>query len=55
MMDDLVVRVLSRLVDGGVRRGELGRDGRALRWAEAGSGVPAVVLDAALGEPGSLA
>jgi pimeloyl-ACP methyl ester carboxylesterase len=54
-MDDLVVRVLSRLVDGGVRSGELGRDGRALRWAEAGSGVPAVVLDAALGEPGSLA
>jgi pimeloyl-ACP methyl ester carboxylesterase len=53
--DDLDVRALSRLVDGGVRRGELGRDGRVLRWAQAGSGGPVVVLDAALGEPGSLA
>ncbi len=40
---------------GGVRRGELRHGSRMLRWAEAGSGTPAVVLDAALGEPGSLA
>jgi hypothetical protein len=49
MVADRVVEVLSGLVDGGVRRGELSRDGRVLRWAEAGSGVPAVVLDAAPG------
>jgi pimeloyl-ACP methyl ester carboxylesterase len=53
-MDDLVVRALGPLVPG-VREGELRRDGRTLRWVEAGSGSPAVVLDAALGEPGSLA
>jgi pimeloyl-ACP methyl ester carboxylesterase len=54
-MDDLVIRALGGLVPGGVRRGEVLRDGRVVRWAEAGSGLPAVVLDAALGEPGSLA
>jgi pimeloyl-ACP methyl ester carboxylesterase len=54
-MDDLVIQALGELVPGGVRRGELRRDHRVLRWAEAGSGGPAVVLDAALGEPGSLA
>jgi pimeloyl-ACP methyl ester carboxylesterase len=54
-MDDLVIGALGGLVPGGVRRGELRRDGRTVRWAEAGSGRPAVVLDAALGEPGSLA
>jgi pimeloyl-ACP methyl ester carboxylesterase len=54
-MDDLVVQALGKLVPGGVRWGELPRDHRVLRWVEAGSGRPAVVLDAALGEPGSLA
>jgi hypothetical protein len=54
-MDDLAVQALGPLVPGGVRLGELSRDGRTLRCVEAGSGAPAVVLDAALGEPGSLA
>jgi pimeloyl-ACP methyl ester carboxylesterase len=54
-VDDLVVRVLSELVPGGVRRGELRLADRTLRWVEAGSGGPAVVFDAGLGEPGSLA
>ncbi len=54
-MDDLIIQALGQLVPGGVRWGELQRDHRVLRWAEAGSGRPAVVLDAALGEPGSLA
>ena len=54
-MDDVVVRALGGLVPGGVRRGELWRGNRALRWVEAGSGSPAVVFDAGLGEPGSLA
>jgi pimeloyl-ACP methyl ester carboxylesterase len=54
-MDDIVVRVLGELVPGGVRRGELRRGSRVLRWVEAGSGSPAVVLEAGLGEPGSLA
>lgn len=54
-MDDIVVKVLSELVPGGVGRGELRRGNRALRWVEAGSGAPTVVFDAALGEPGSLA
>lgn len=54
-MDDLVTEALSGLVPGGVRRGELWRESRVLGWVEAGSGSPAVVLDSALGEPGSLA
>ncbi len=54
-MDDLVVQALSQLMPGGVRRGELLRDSRTLRWVEAGSGGPTVVFDASLGEPGSLA
>lgn len=54
-MDDLVVQALSELVPGGARRGELLRNGRTLRWVEAGSGSPTVVFDASLGEPGSLA
>ena len=54
-MDDIVVKVLGELVPGGVRRGDLQRGSRTLRWVEAGSGGPAVVFDAALGEPGSLA
>lgn len=54
-VDDLVTRALGQLVPGGVRRGELRRPGRLLRWVEAGSGSPAVILDAGLGEPGTLA
>jgi pimeloyl-ACP methyl ester carboxylesterase len=54
-MNDLVVQALDKLVPGGVRRGQLSRDGRILRWVEAGSGGPVAVLDAAAGEPGSLA
>jgi pimeloyl-ACP methyl ester carboxylesterase len=53
-MHDLVVQALGRLMPG-VRRGQLSRDDRILRWVEAGSGSPTVVLDAAAGEPGSLA
>ena len=53
-MDDVVVQALGRLMPG-VRRGEVSRDERRLRWVEAGSGSPTVVLDAAAGEPGSLA
>ena len=54
-MDDVVLQTLAELIPGGVRRGELRRGGRALRWVEAGSGTPAVVFDAGLAEPGSLA
>jgi pimeloyl-ACP methyl ester carboxylesterase len=54
-MNDLVVQALDTLVPGGVRRGQLSRDDRILRWVEAGSGSPVVVLDGAAGEPGSLA
>jgi hypothetical protein len=54
-VDDLVVRALSQLMPGEVRRGELLRGDRVLRWVEAGSGSPVVVFDASLGEPGSLA
>lgn len=50
-MDDVVGRALGALVPGGVRAGELARDGRTLRWAEAGSGGPTVVMDAAGGTP----
>ena len=54
-VNDLVVQALGKLMPGGVRRGQLWRGGRAVRWVEAGSGSPTVVLDAAGGEPGSLA
>lgn len=54
-MNDLVIQLLRQLVSDEVRSGELPRDRRVLRWAEAGSGPPAVVFDAALGEPGTLA
>lgn len=54
-MDDLIVQALGRLMPGGVRRGELQRGDRVIRWVEAGSGRPTVVLDSAAGEPGSLA
>ena len=55
LMTDLVLAALSSLVPGGVRLSALRRDDRVVRWAESGSGGPAVVLDAALGEPGTLA
>jgi pimeloyl-ACP methyl ester carboxylesterase len=54
-MGDRVVSALGGLVPGGVRRGELLRGSRVLRWVESGSGEPTVVLDASLGQPGSLA
>ncbi|CAM5227445.1 putative hydrolase (alpha/beta hydrolase fold) [Streptomyces spiroverticillatus] len=51
-MSDAVVKALSELVPGGVTLGELDRGGgRALRWVEAGTGGPTVVLDAAAGTP----
>jgi pimeloyl-ACP methyl ester carboxylesterase len=53
-MDDLVVRALDHLVPGGIRQGKLCRGARTLRWVESGAGEPAVVLEAALGQPGSL-
>ncbi len=53
-MNDVVVQALGELVPG-LRRGELLRDERTLRWVETGSGSPTVLLDAAAGEPGSLA
>lgn len=56
LMGELVLAVLSKLASDGFRAGELRRANRVLRWVEGGSGGgPSVVLDAALGEPGSLA
>lgn len=55
MDDDLVIQALGALTHRPLRRGELWRDGRALRWVEAGSADLAVICDASLGEPGSLA
>lgn len=49
-----VMRALRELVPG-VTPGEMSRNGRMLRWVEAGAGQATVVLDAALGEPGTLA
>jgi pimeloyl-ACP methyl ester carboxylesterase len=54
-MGDPVVQALGKLMPSDVRRGELLRGSRTLRWVEAGSGGPSVVFDASLGEPGSLA
>src|SRR5215470_5271328 len=54
-MADPVLRALATLTRFTVRRGETWRDGRALRWVEAGSGDLTVICDASLGEPGSLA
>lgn len=54
-MDDLVVQALSALTPLTVRRRELWRGGRAVRWVEVGSAGLAVICDASLGEPGSLA
>jgi pimeloyl-ACP methyl ester carboxylesterase len=53
-MSDLVIDALRAVQGADVRRGELPRGDRVLRWIEAGSGQPAVVYDAALGEPGTL-
>ena len=54
LVDDLTVTMLSEFVQDGVRRGDLRRGNRSLRWVEAGSGLPAVVFDAGVGDPGSL-
>src|SRR5580692_9492144 len=54
-MTNLVLQALTELLPCEVRGGELDRGGRTLRWIEAGSGHPAVVFNAALGEPGTLA
>ena len=54
-MDDLVLRALAELMPCGVQRGELELGGRTLRWVAAGTCEPAVVFDASLGEPGTLA
>jgi pimeloyl-ACP methyl ester carboxylesterase len=54
-MDDVVCTALNDLLPCRVLRGELRREDRVLRWVEAGTGDPVVVLEAALGEPGSLA
>jgi pimeloyl-ACP methyl ester carboxylesterase len=48
------MQVLSEFVPG-VAAGELSRGGRMLRWVEAGAGSPVVIMDAALGEPGTMA
>jgi len=53
--DDPVLRALRALMPAGVKRGEVRRDGRVIRWVESGRGEPVVVLDAAAAEPGSLA
>lgn len=52
-MGDLALRVLGELIPG-LSPGELSRDGRKLRWVEAGAGGPTVIFDAGLGEPGTL-
>lgn len=54
-MDNPVIRALRPLMPAGVKRGEVRRDGRVIRWVESGRGEPAVVLDAAAAEPGPLA
>jgi len=53
-VDSPVLQVLSEFVPG-LTEGELSRGGRMLRWVEAGSGSPVVIMDAALGEPGTMA
>ena len=55
MMGDLVCKALNELLPCQVHPGELPLADRTLRWVETGSGSPAVVLEAALGEPASLA
>jgi pimeloyl-ACP methyl ester carboxylesterase len=48
---DKVVAAFDALVGGGVERRELDRGGRALRWIEAGSGAPTIVLEAGAMSP----
>ena len=54
-MTHLVLQALTELLPCEVRPGKFDRVGRSLQWIEAGSGHPAVVFEAALGEPGTLA
>lgn len=54
-MANLVCQALNELLPCRVSTGELWRDGRMVRWVEAGAGDPVVVLDAGMGEPGTLA
>jgi len=54
LVDSPVLQALSELVPG-VTEGTLSRGGRMLRWVEAGSGNPVVILDAGFGEPGTMA
>ncbi|MEU5438936.1 alpha/beta hydrolase [Streptomyces sp. NPDC020719] len=48
---DVIAQAMSAIVPGGVKRGELACGRRVLRWVEAGTGGPTVVLDAASGTP----
>ncbi|MEU9040284.1 MULTISPECIES: alpha/beta hydrolase [unclassified Kitasatospora] len=51
-VQDTIARAFAECTPGGVRSGELDRDGRALRWVEAGQGGGApVVLIAGCGTP----
>lgn len=54
-MANLVCQALNELLPCRVSSGELCRDDRMVRWVEAGTGGPVVVLDAGMGEPGTLA
>lgn len=45
-MPDAVLDALNELVPGGVARGGVRLGGRTVRWVEAGSGQPAVTLEA---------
>ncbi|MFF3410495.1 alpha/beta fold hydrolase [Streptomyces sp. NPDC002742] len=48
---DVIAQAMSAMIPGGVKRGELDRGGRVLRWVEAGADGPTVVLEAASGTP----
>jgi len=54
-MADLVCRALNELLPCRVATGELWRNDRIIRWIEAGSGDPVVVLESGMGEPATLA
>ncbi|MFD0592610.1 hypothetical protein ACFQZ4_08610 [Catellatospora coxensis] len=54
-MDDVMLRAVAALLPGGATRGELAFGQRRLRWVEAGTGGPTVVLDAASGPRADLA
>ncbi|GGY39955.1 alpha/beta fold hydrolase [Streptomyces xanthochromogenes] len=49
---DVIAQAMSAMAPGGLRSHELARGQRVLRWTEAGSGGPTVVLEAASGTPG---